>query len=78
MTTNTLLKTNNQRVSDWPKWKHSAFLALVFVLGILVGRLLIDQWRLVTGVVLVLCDLAAIVWSERSQQRAKEKKREGK
>lgn len=50
-----------------PAWKQWLIAMLIFVLGVLIGRLLIDRWQLVTGVLAVSLALLALVLSERKK-----------
>jgi protein-S-isoprenylcysteine O-methyltransferase Ste14 len=50
-----------------PAWKQWLIVVLVFALGVLIGRLLINQWQLVAGVLIVGLALAALVLSERKK-----------
>jgi len=70
MANQTLQKLNHTRF-DWPRWKQYLFLALVFALGILIGRLMIDRLQLVAGIVAVLGAMALVFLSERKSQPAR-------
>lgn len=50
-----------RKVHRWPAWKHWIFITCVFVLGLLIGRLLIDRWQLVAAIAAVVLCMALLV-----------------
>jgi protein-S-isoprenylcysteine O-methyltransferase Ste14 len=48
-----------------PAWKQWLIVVLVFALGVLIGRLLINQWQLVAGILAVSLALLALVIPNR-------------
>lgn len=51
--------------SLWPAWKHALFMIGIFALGIIVGRLVLENWPLLLIFLMVASALALILASER-------------
>lgn len=49
----------------WPAWKHYVFMLALFALGIVVGRLVLENWPLLLISGAVASVLLLVLYSER-------------
>jgi lipoprotein signal peptidase len=51
--------------TTWPAWKHYLIMLLIFAMGIIVGRLVLENWLLllISGVIMI--GLLLLLYTER-------------